>query len=96
MREPDGLNCLRLSQLAEGDLSQFFAGYVGSGEPVSAASLGEPSLLELQTAMTQGFSEVQKTLAAMTRQLDALSQANSLGPGRPRRHLDTNKKTAKS
>lgn len=75
VREPDGINCLRLSQLSTGELSDFFAGQVGvAGSTTSNSPVpSDASIEKLQTAVTEGFGRVEKLLSLVLERLDSQS-----------------------
>lgn len=78
VREPDEINCLRLSRLAEGPLSDYFAGRMGSGQLLGDAV--EPSLRQLRATVTEGFERIEKTLTLILEEIRSHQTASP--PGR--------------
>lgn len=84
VREPDEINCLRLSRLTEGPLSQYFA--VRMGVDKAPSDPAEPSMRQLQTVVTEGFERIDKTLSLI---LDELRSSSNRTPrGRTIRRND--------
>ena len=71
VREPDNLNCLRLSELATGELAEFFAARAGTklATDTKAIYYSDPAIANLQKSVTDGFERMEKTLSAILEHL---------------------------